>query len=104
MPIQNGPLKGLRWIVTSGKHFITGNYEPYKTRAFLANLKEGDIVVDVGAHVGYYSALASLKVGDQGKVFSFEPRPLNIGFFKEHMRVNALHNISLYEGAALASG
>ena len=41
MPVQNGPLKGLRWIVTSGKHFITGNYEPYKTKAFLANLKEG---------------------------------------------------------------
>lgn len=99
MPVQKGPLKGLRWIVTSGKHFITGSYEPYKTRAFQANLKEGDIVVDVGAHVGYYSALASLTVGDRGRVFSFEPRPLNIGFFKDHVRVNALKNITLYEGA-----
>ena len=102
MPIQDGPLKGLRWIVTSGKHFITGNYEPYKTRAFLANLREGDIVVDVGAHVGYYSVLASRKVGKHGKVFSFEPRPLNIGFFKDHVRVNGLNNITLYEGAISA--
>lgn len=102
MPIQNGPLKGLRWIITSGNRFIAGNYEPYKTKAFMANLKEGDIVVDVGAHVGYYSALASRKIGDQGKVFSFEPRPLNIEFFKDHVRINGLNNITLYEGAISA--
>ncbi len=99
MPIRKGPLKGLRWIMTSGKHFITGDYEPYKTKAFLANLREGDIVVDVGAHVGYYSALASQKVGDKGRVYSFEPRPLNISFFKDHVRINRLKNITLYEGA-----
>jgi len=99
MRIKTGPLEGLKWIAASGTNFIKGTYEQYKTNAFLEHLKEGDIVIDVGAHVGYYTALASLKVGPRGKVFAFEPRPLNIGFFKKHMKVNQLKNVHLYEGA-----
>jgi hypothetical protein len=33
--IRNGPLKGFRWIVVSGKHFIQGTYEPFKTDALI---------------------------------------------------------------------
>lgn len=47
---------------------------------FLINfLKEGDVVYDVGAHIGFYSVLASDLVGAHGKVYSFEPTPRTYG-------------------------
>jgi len=43
------------------------------TRILLEYLKSGMIFVDVGAHFGYFSLLASKIVGKTGRVYSFEP-------------------------------
>jgi FkbM family methyltransferase len=95
VPIQAGPLQGKKWSIATGVNFIKGNYEAFKTKAVVASLKPGDIVFDVGAHVGYYSATAALLVGPGGRVFSFEPRPGNIRLFERHMRVNHFANVTL---------
>jgi hypothetical protein len=42
--------------------------------------KEGDIVVDCGAHIGKYTIYASKLVGSRGKVLSIEPEPKNLKF------------------------
>jgi len=39
----------------------------------IINLHCGDVVIDVGAHFGYFSLLASKLVENEGRVFSFEP-------------------------------
>ena len=36
-------------------------------------LNPGDVFIDIGAHIGYFSRLASKIVGEKGKVYSFEP-------------------------------
>ena len=95
--IPHGPLKGFRWSASCGKKFIRGNYEPFKTDAFVRHVRQGDIVIDVGAHVGYYTAIASLLSGKEGRVFSFEPRPLNLGFLRKHIALNKLENIRVFE-------
>jgi FkbM family methyltransferase len=51
-----------------------GNYESECTNAILNILGEGDTFVDLGANEGYFSILASKKVGKNGKVFSIEPQ------------------------------
>lgn len=38
-------------------------------------LSPGDTFIDIGSHVGYYSLIAASSVGNQGKVFAFEPHP-----------------------------
>lgn len=38
-------------------------------------LRPGDVYVDVGAHIGYLSALAARAVGPSGQVFAYEPAP-----------------------------
>jgi FkbM family methyltransferase len=43
--------------------------------AILACANEGDVVWDVGAHIGFYSCLLSQIVGETGEVFAFEPNP-----------------------------
>lgn len=95
--VRSGPLKGYRWSMATGWRFISGTYEPFKTRAYLDTLRPGDVVIDVGAHVGYYALLASAVVGAEGQVMAFEPRPLNFGFLERHIRLNRVGNIRLWE-------
>lgn len=40
-------------------------------------LKEGDFVLDLGAHAGYFTQVALSKIGPTGRVVAFEPHPGN---------------------------
>jgi FkbM family methyltransferase len=53
----------------------SGFFEEGLTRAMLSLIRPGMTVVDVGAHIGYFTLLASHLVGESGKVMSFEPTP-----------------------------
>src|SRR5688572_28138368 len=37
------------------------------------NLSKGDVFIDIGANFGYFTSIASQKVGDNGLVLAFEP-------------------------------
>lgn len=50
-----------------------GIFEPDETRTFLALLKPGDRVLDIGANIGYYTVLSASRVGPSGQIFSIEP-------------------------------
>ena len=97
--IRGGPLEGMRWVATSGTSFIRGSYESFKTEAYQRYVEAGDVVYDIGGHVGYYAVVASVLAGERGKVFTFEPRPLNIAYIKKHISVNGLTNIEVIEAA-----
>lgn len=100
VPILQGTLKGKKWIKGSGVNgYWLGSYELTQQRIFTRIIKNGDIVFDVGAHVGFYTLLASQCVGDNGHVFAFEPLPANIAFLKKHILINQLHNIIVVEAA-----
>jgi FkbM family methyltransferase len=53
--------------------------DPPLVAALTEFLEPGDTFVDVGSHVGYYAMLASQHVGEQGRVFAFEPSPQTFG-------------------------
>ncbi|HOW10425.1 MAG TPA: FkbM family methyltransferase [Bacteroidales bacterium] len=97
--IKSGPLKGKKWIITSGGNFISGDQESYKTDAFLKYFTPGSIFFDIGAHIGYYSAIGAMLNDGKGHVYSFEPRPMNAGFFRKHMKKNGFTNVTLFEAA-----
>lgn len=61
--------------------------------------REGQLVFDVGAQQGSYTALAAAKVGAKGKVVSFEPEPRNFTLLKENARLNPLANTIPVEAA-----
>jgi FkbM family methyltransferase len=52
-----------------------GIFEPGLTKALITLLRPGMTFIDVGAHVGYFSLLASELVGASGAVHAFEPTP-----------------------------
>jgi len=67
-------------------------WEPEETELFRSLLREGMDVVDVGAHIGYYSILASGGVGPSGRVFAFEPSPGNFALLTKNLESNGCTN------------
>jgi FkbM family methyltransferase len=55
--------------------------------------KQGDIVVDIGAHMGRYTIISSKRVGANGKVVAIEADPSNFEMLKSNIKLNQLTNV-----------
>jgi len=67
---------------------------------FQQMLREGMAVIDVGAHIGIYTLLASSRVGPNGRVFSFEPTPATYELLRENVgRTAYRHWVTLHQNA-----
>lgn len=73
-----------------------GTYEPHVVAVVLAQLSAGSVLVDLGAHVGYYSLIAAGLVGPAGRVLSFEPNPGSCELLVRSARLNGFVNIEVY--------
>lgn len=105
LPIVRGPLRGARWLPASrGKilRVLLGTYEPEQTALFGSHVSPGGTLLDVGAHVGFYTILGSRLVGEEGAVWAFEPDPTNARYLREHVRVNGADNVRVEEAAVAA--
>jgi FkbM family methyltransferase len=103
VPILRGPLRGSRWITGALRHSCwLGGYEPERQLEFARLVREGDVVLDIGANVGFYTLLAARMVGPSGRVLAFEPLPDNLPVLRRHLAVNGLTNVDVIP-AAVAS-
>ena len=64
--------------------YCYGFFEADLSRIILDRVKTGMIFFDIGAHVGYYSKLASNLVGKKGQVHAFEPTPSTFAILKSN--------------------
>jgi FkbM family methyltransferase len=55
--------------------------------------KQGDIVVDIGAHMGRYTIISSKRVGSNGKVVAIEAHPGNFEMLNRNIKLNQLTNV-----------
>lgn len=76
-----------------------GKFEKFETELVKKEVKEGDIVLDVGANIGYYTLIFSKAVGRRGKVFAFEPEPNNFILLQKNVQINNLENVTLIQKA-----
>ena len=73
------------------------DYEPIETKIVKSNVKENDIVVDIGANIGYYTLLMA-KLNSH--VYSYEPEFRNFQLLKKNVtHNNFLSNVKLYNKA-----
>lgn len=63
---------------------LSGRYEPGTTRLFKEAIVPGAVVVDVGAHIGYFTRLFSSLAGSSGRIFAFEADADNFGLLKSN--------------------
>lgn len=65
-------------------------------RSFIERfLRPGMTVLDIGAHHGFYTLLASRKVGPQGKVLAVEASPRERKKLELHLRINGCKNVQV---------
>ena len=77
-----------------------GTYEPMELEVFRNLVKEGDVVCDLGSHVGSYSIPLAFHVGPTGRVYAFEPFRIVFQLLTGNVAINGLanfysHNVAL---------
>lgn len=93
----------MRTLLPSGTDVMLNKIKSHDSEIRLSKyltlvLQEGGVFIDVGAHYGYYSLLASVLVGDSGKVFSIEASGTTYSDLKEN--VDPYKNIKSFHAAA----
>lgn len=73
--------------------FVTDDFEQGTTALFERCLREGMVVVDGGAYVGYYTLLAARRVGKSGRVYAFEPQSDNYTLLAKNVELNGYRNV-----------
>ena len=74
---------------------LTNRHEIETTQQIQQLIKPNMIVLDVGAHVGYYSRMFSALVGDKGQIIAFEPHPRTHAILKQN--VGNLSNVTTHQ-------
>jgi len=93
----------LAWNDVVGKAVLKGTFERAEGDFLWRLLQPGMTVLDIGAHHGYYTLLASRRVGQSGRVFAFEPSPRERQKLRWHLRGNHCSNVEVVDGALGAS-
>ncbi len=100
LPVLQGPAKGLKIVVGSGIHgYWLGSWEANLQDTLRSELAAGDVFYDVGAHVGFFSMIASRLVGETGRVYSFEPSVHTYELLRRHLAINCIANAEAHESA-----
>lgn len=71
-----------------------GIWEPLETKLFAREIQPGDVVIDVGANIGYYTLLAARRVGPTGHVYAFEPEPEAFALLQRNVQLNGYDNVT----------
>ena len=79
--------------------YYFGDLDPKVTWVCSQLVKPGDVVLDVGANLGWMTLTLSAIVGDKGLVHAFEPNPEMCNFIDEAVTRNDIRNVSLYRVA-----
>ncbi|MFM1556355.1 MAG: FkbM family methyltransferase [Limisphaerales bacterium] len=85
-------------VVSGALHF--GVYEKAETKFFQTACREGMTFLDVGANIGYYTALAARAVGPNGKIIALEPDPESFKYLEQTIAANGTENVQAFPVAA----
>jgi FkbM family methyltransferase len=74
-----------------------GTYEPHVAKAITEHLGPGNVFVDIGANLGYFTLMASRLVGPSGRVIAFEPATETYNYCKKNIELNKFVNVKLHK-------
>ncbi|TWB24575.1 FkbM family methyltransferase [Nitrospirillum amazonense] len=77
-------------IHTSNDKYISpelekdGIWESFETEIFSRLCRPGEFILDIGANIGWYTAIAARLIGPAGRVHAFEPDPANYALLRRN--------------------
>jgi len=71
-------------------------HEEPATRLLIHDLKDGMCFIDIGAHIGYHTVIASKIVGEQGVVHAFEIDEFNYSLLKKNLEKSKVNNVKAH--------
>lgn len=74
-------------------------FAPNETEMMKKEIKKGDVVLDIGANIGYFTLIFARLVGTTGKVYAFEPDPEHFNILKKNVEINGYKNVILEQKA-----
>ena len=80
---------------------VNKDWGDYEKEILENNIREGNVVLDIGANIGFYTLIMAKLVGEKGKVYAFEADPTNFNILKKNVEVNGYKNIILVNKAIL---
>jgi len=97
-------VQGIRLLLNQEDPVVSGAlslgcYEQFDLQVFAGLLKPGMCVLDVGANIGLYSAVAARQVTNAGLVVAVEPEPRNCQLIEETKKLNGFENITVVRKA-----
>src|SRR5215203_634444 len=83
------------------KYYEDG-YEKENFQFITDNVKPGDIILDIGGHIGLYAVAFGKMVQPLGKVYSFEPTPQTNKILRKSVELNKLQNTVTVQNEAIS--
>lgn len=71
-------------------------FEPAETAFVRSILRPGDVVIDIGAHIGWFATIAARLVGDRGQVQAFEAYPPTFERLQGNICRNGFNNAAAH--------
>lgn len=68
--------------------YFPNEYEAENFEFLEDSCKPGSVVIDIGAHIGLFSVIASQITGTTGKVYAFEPAPSTFELLQKTIFIN----------------
>jgi FkbM family methyltransferase len=83
----------------SSELYLRGIREAHATAEFQKRLEPGQVIVDIGANIGYYTLMEARAAGKEGQVYAIEPVDENIALLERNVEANQYKNVEIYNMA-----
>ncbi len=104
--LARSPGQNLRFKVKTedvvGRHLYKYQVHEPVLSAFLVDylkFEPGDVVLDIGANIGWYSLLLERRIPAGVDIFAFEPDPLNFELLQHNLRINQAGRVTAVQKA-----
>lgn len=90
----------------SQRRMYLDRFEPGETAVVRTHVAGGDVVIDIGANIGWFTTLAAALVGSAGRVYAFEAFPATFDRLRANLAINGAqhviaHNVALADEAGV---
>src|SRR5947207_14750968 len=105
MAAPGGPVRLLVALADHviGLNIVRGGYEAAEVEFVRRLLRPGDVAIDAGAHIGFFTMQMAAMVGAAGKVYAFEPFDPNAELLERSIVENRFDDRVVFRRAAVGS-